>query len=55
MVWGGVSTTRALPSESVTAIHNHVESLGFKRKFFTGLRYETCETAPMNNLAELEL
>lgn len=45
MVWEVSSTTKSLPEETIKTIHDHVKSLGFKEKYFTGIRYETCEPA----------
>lgn len=42
MVWGVASTLKRLPKETVKLIHDHAVSLGFKREFFTGLRYDSC-------------
>jgi len=42
MVWGVVSPHKSLPEETVKLIHNHVDSLGFKKEYFTSLRYDSC-------------
>jgi len=42
MVWGVVSPYKALSEETIKLIHDHVESLGVKREYFTSLRYDSC-------------
>lgn len=42
MTWGVSSTQKELPLETVKTIHEHAESLGFKREYFTRIRYDTC-------------
>ncbi|ODM94160.1 hypothetical protein Ocin01_12527 [Orchesella cincta] len=43
MTWGVGSTTPTLPRETVEKIHEHALSLGFKKEFFTELRYDGCD------------
>ncbi|ODM88005.1 hypothetical protein Ocin01_18678 [Orchesella cincta] len=42
MAWNVASLTPTLPRESVKIIHEHALSLGFKKEFFTELRYDRC-------------
>lgn len=42
MVFGVASSVKVLPPETLKQIEDHVISLGFKREYFTGLRYDSC-------------
>ncbi|ODM93332.1 hypothetical protein Ocin01_13350 [Orchesella cincta] len=42
MTWGVGSSTPTLPQETVKLIHEHALSLGFKKEFFSELRYDSC-------------
>ncbi|ODM91524.1 hypothetical protein Ocin01_15155 [Orchesella cincta] len=42
MAWGVGSLTPTLPEETKKTILEHAESLGFKKEFFTELRYDKC-------------
>ncbi|CAL8086070.1 unnamed protein product [Orchesella dallaii] len=43
MSWGVASLIPKLPEESVKKIHEHAVSLGFKKEYFTELRYDGCD------------
>jgi len=43
MTWNVASPLKSLPKKTLKKIQDHVESLGFKRKHFTGLRYDSCD------------
>ncbi|ODM94155.1 hypothetical protein Ocin01_12526 [Orchesella cincta] len=43
MTWSVGTTTPTLPHGTVEKIHEHALSLGFKKEFFTELRYDGCD------------
>lgn len=43
MTWRTISTVMKLPKETQDQILDHVVSLGFKRQYITGLRYDHCK------------
>ncbi|CAL8111379.1 unnamed protein product [Orchesella dallaii] len=43
MSWGIGSTTPTLPEDTIKMVYDHAESLGFKREYFTELRYDRCD------------
>ncbi|CAL8086067.1 unnamed protein product [Orchesella dallaii] len=43
MTWNVASLIPVLPEASVKIIHEHALSLGFKKEFFTELRYDRCQ------------
>lgn len=56
MTWGVTSSLKVLPKETVKEIYDHAESLGFKREYFTALRYDTCNLDfEDNTIADFEL
>jgi len=42
MVFGVASSIKVLPHETINLIEEHAVSLGFKKEYFTGLRYDSC-------------
>ncbi len=56
MTWGVTSSVKSLPKETMKLIYDHAESLGFKREYFTALRYDTCKLDfDDNTIADFEL
>lgn len=56
MTWGVKSSLQVLPKETVKLIHDHAESLGFKREYFTALRYDSCKLDfGDNTIADFEI
>ncbi len=49
--WGVMSTTATLPEETVKLIHEHAESLGFKKEYFEELRYTNCKDERTNTIS----
>lgn len=42
ITWNVFSTTTTLDYYTVEEIFKHAESLGFKRQYFTEIRYDSC-------------
>jgi hypothetical protein len=43
LVWNVASPYKSLSKKTIKLIHDHAESHGFKREYFTGLRYDSCD------------
>ncbi|CAL8111381.1 unnamed protein product [Orchesella dallaii] len=43
MAWGLGSTLPILSEDTIKLVYEHAESLGFKREYFTELRYDKCD------------
>lgn len=42
MAWGLGSTLPSLPKQTLESVMKHAKELGFKKDYFTGLRYDNC-------------
>lgn len=42
MTWSVSGPAKGLPEDKVKLVHEHAISLGFKKQYFTGLRYDYC-------------
>lgn len=49
MTWSVASVTPTLSKETVQLIHKNVQSFGFKKEQFTGIRYDTCPDVQLHN------
>jgi len=43
MTWGVVSPLPSLPEDTLKIIYDHAKSLGFKKEYFTEIKYDKCD------------
>lgn len=53
MAWGLGSTLPSLPKKTLEKVLAHARSLGFKKQYFTGLRYDDCDLGDSGNAVDM--